>query len=267
MKKTTIERITAKNAKYWKDRALKQEAGIDNLSRKTSKDIAKLYKRSYQKLTKEIDSLYAEIMDGSMEDVTRTQLYQLEHYVRLRDAVARECRGLAKDQDRFLTALLDHITTDTMKGTLKEFGIDFSLLNKYQAKAIVGENWSGIKYSDRIWKNAEAMGARVMDDIEGLIVAGKHPSDVKKQLMKDYGVGWNESDRLVRTESSRAYNKAAMDSYTTAGIDQCEYLAEADCCDICAHYKGKKFPIREFPELPMHPNCRCTVVPIVEGFR
>lgn len=265
-RKKAAERQAKKNAKYWRERAIEQEAGIDRLSTEISEKIAKQYRRSFNRLTREIDALFAEILDNSMEDLTRTQVYQLQHYAQLRDAVAREVEGLATEQNEALNKLLEHITVGTYESNCEALGIDFSMVSEYQAKAIATENWSGMSFSDRIWKNANGFNIRVMEDVESLVIAGKMPADVKKKLMEDFGVSWKEADRLVRTESSRAYNKAARDSYTAAGIEKCEYLAEADCCDICAHYKGRKMLMKDFPELPMHPNCRCTIVPIVEGF-
>ena len=255
-----------RNAKYWRERAIEQEAGIDRLSTETSEKMAKMYRRSYKRLTKEINALFAEILDNGLEEMTRTDLYNLQHYAKLREAVATEAGTLATDQDRRLAELLEHIAIDTYKSNSEALGIDFSMVSEYQAKSIATENWSGITFSDRIWKNANGFTARVMDDVESLVVSGKMPADVKKKLMEDYGVSWNEADRLVRTESSRAYNKAARDSYTAAGIQRAEYLAESGCCDICKEYKGRKMPMADFPELPMHPNCRCTIAPIVEGF-
>ena len=256
-----------KNNRYWRERAIREEAGVDKLSAETSSRIAKLYRQSYRRLTKEINALFAEIMDNGLEDITRTQLYNLNHYRRLRDAVAKEVKGLSNAEKDALDSLIDFIAVDTYKGNFKELGIEFDLVSELNAKAIATENWSGITYSDRIWKNAEGFNVRVMDDVESLVVSGKMPADVKRQLMTDYNAKWYEADRLVRTESSHAYNKAARDSYTAAGIDMCEYLAEPDCCDVCRDFKGRKMLIMDFPELPMHPNCRCTIAPIVEGFK
>lgn len=240
---------------------------MDKLSTDTAKKMAQLYRRSYKRLEQEINAIYAEILDNGLENMTRTDLYNLKHYTALRDAVAKEARELASAQDEALSLLLEHIAVGTYESNCEAFGMEFSLFTEMQAKAIATENWSGVTFSSRIWKNAEGFNVRVMDDVESLIVGGKMPADVKKKLMEDYTVGWNEADRLIRTESSRAFNKSAKDSYTAAGIQQCEYLAESDCCDICRVFKGKKLPIGEFPELPMHPNCRCTIAPIVEGFK
>ena len=273
--KRNKERVAKRNAaksrsrannKYWRGRAIQEEAGVDRISKETSKRMAKLYRRSYERLIREINALYAEIMDSSLEEVTRSQLYKLNHYRGLRDAVSKEVKGLAQAEQDVLGSLLDTISTDTFRRNMQAMGLDFDLVSQLQAKSIATENWSGISFSSRIWRNAEGFNARVMEDIESLVVGGKTPADVKKQLMKDYNVSWNEAGRLIRTESSHAFNKAAKDSYAAAGIEKCEYLAESDCCDICREFKGRRMPTGNFPELPMHPNCRCTIAPIVEGF-
>ena len=262
-----MKRQVRKNNKYWRERAIREEAGVDNLSTETSQKMAKLYRRSYRRLENDINALYAEILDKGLENISRTDLYQLQHYTALREAVAKESRELASAQDEALSSLLDHIAVGTYESNCEALGVEFSIVSQMQAKAIATENWSGITFSNRIWKNADGFTTRVMDDVESLVTGGRMPADVKKKLMEDYSVSWNEADRLIRTESSRAYNKAARDSYTAAGIDKCEYLAESDCCDVCREYKGRKMPILDFPELPMHPNCRCTIAPIVEGFK
>lgn len=261
------KKAVRKNNKYWRDRAIREEAGVDRLSSETSKKMAESYRRSYRRLTKEINALYAEILDKGLENVSRTDLYNLQHYVSLRKAVEKEVKDLAIEQKKSLDTILDIIAVGTYRSNCEELGIGFDIVSELNAKAIVTENWSGITYSNRIWKNAEGFNTRVMEDVESLVTGGALPADVKKQLMEDYSVSWNEADRLVRTESSRAYNKAARDSYTAAGIAECEYLAESDCCEVCADFKGRKMPIMDFPELPMHPNCRCTMAPIVEGFK
>ena len=263
----TTQRRVRKNNKYWRERAIREEAGVDKLSEQTSNKMAESYRRSYRRLEGEINALYAEILDKGLENISRTDLYNLNHYTRLRDAVAKEVKDLAQEEQKALGSLLDIVAIDTYRSNCEELGIGFDLVQELNAKAIVTENWSGITYSNRIWKNADGFSTRVMDDVESLITGGKMPADVKKKLMEDYSVSWNEADRLIRTESSHAYNKAAKDSYTAAGIDKCEYLAESDCCEICAEFKGRKMPTLDFPELPMHPNCRCTIAPIVEGFK
>ena len=86
------------------------------------------------------------------------------------------------------------------------------------------------------------------------------------------GEGWKSafarSQRLVRTEMSHIYNTAAAERYKDAGCIGYEWLTAKDerVCVDCADLDGKFFPIGNEEDLPpLHPNCLCTIVPVVGG--
>jgi SPP1 gp7 family putative phage head morphogenesis protein len=72
---------------------------------------------------------------------------------------------------------------------------------------------------------------------------------------------------IARTETMRAVNGAAWDRYKQYGVEQVEWLTALDDrqCDECEELNGKIFPIDEAPDLPVHPNCRCTLAPAIGG--
>lgn len=226
----------------------------------------RMYKRAYKRLEQDINALYAEILSQGIENIGATQLYNLNSYVELREQLGSLIKGLSIELDIQLGDLLLNISIETMKVNGMEFKTGFNMFNEFQANEIAKQNWSGIKFSDRIWGNANDFNTRVMTDIEKLILEGKTPDQLKKQLIQDFSVSYNEADRLIRTESSRVYNQAALQSYKDAGCTEVDYLAEKDCCDLCKPYSKKRFPIEDAPFIPVHPNCRCTYLPVVEGF-
>ena len=79
-----------------------------------------------------------------------------------------------------------------------------------------------------------------------------------------------EAERLVRTELTFVQNEACAETYEKAGILEYEYLSASDnrVSKICKQTNGKRFYFKEkqvgknFP--PLHANCRCTILPIVE---
>lgn len=262
---TTIQQKQKRNKKYWQDRALRLEAEKEALSDVLMERTRKSYVRSFNRLTGEINALYAEILDrGGIEEITRTELYRLRHYQALREKISAELKELAINDSKNLAALLNDVADKTYKENLEEFGIEYNIVQQQQAKAIATQNWTGVKFSDRIWGNSESLNSRIMSDIETLIISGKNPDELKKALMQDYSVGFREADRLIRTEASHAYNSAAIESYKEAGLAYIEYLAEADCCELCEPYSGERFLIADAPTIPVHPNCRCTYLPVVE---
>jgi len=264
-KKTKIKTRQKKSARYWKNRAIQMEDDKEKLADALSERTRKSYIRSFNRLNKYIDALYAEIQDKGLDNVRRTDLYNLQKYAALRDKIAQEIQGLAVEDNEKLSKLLDDIAVDTYESNLKEMSIDFSIISEQQAKAIASQNWTGVKFSDRIWGNANDFNARVMNDIEDMVIRGKSPEQLKKKLIEDYSIKFHEADRLIRTEASHAYNSAALQSYMEAGCEQVDFLAESDCCEKCEPYSGKRYPAALAPVIPVHPNCRCTYLPVVPG--
>ena len=262
---TKTKKNEKRNAKYWKDRAIRMEDDKEKMAEALSERTRRSYIRSFKRLNSDIDALYAEILDRGIENMSRTELYNLEKYMRLRAKIAEETEGLAIKDNKDLEDLLNKIAVGTYESNLKEMGFDFNLLNEQQAKAIASQNWTGIKFSSRIWGNANSFNARVMSDIEEMVIGGKGPDQLKKKLIEDYSIKFHEADRLIRTEASHAYNSAALQSYTEAGCAEIDFLAESDCCELCEPYSGQRYPVTEAPVIPVHPNCRCTYLPVVPG--
>lgn len=253
------------NAAYWKNRAISMEESKEQMARALSERTRKTYIRSFRRIEKELDKLYIEILDKGADSLSRTDLYNLKRYAALRKKIAEEVEGLASNDDKALGRLLDLITTGTYRSNLKEFGMDFNLFSEGQAAAIASQNWSGVQFSARIWGSAQDFSSRVMNDVEKLVLEGRSPDKLKKKLMEDFSSKFHEADRLIRTEASHAYNSAALQSYKDAGCQYVDYLAEEDCCDLCEPYSGERYPIGDAPVIPVHPNCRCTYLPVVPG--
>jgi SPP1 gp7 family putative phage head morphogenesis protein len=76
------------------------------------------------------------------------------------------------------------------------------------------------------------------------------------------------SQLVARTETARAMNRGALDSYAASGTDQVIWIAADDerTCPICRELDrtvanvGENFPGTDVEGAPIHPNCRCTVV-------
>ena len=261
-KKTKQEK---KNAKYWKDRAIRMEEEKEAAAEALAERTRQSYIRSFKRLNRDIDALYVEILDKGIENMMATDLYNLQRYVALREKIAKETEGLAVQDNERLSKLLGDIAVGTYESNCKEMGIDFTILSEQQAKAIASENWTGVRFSDRIWGNANDFNARVMTDIEELILGGKGPDKLKKKLIEDYSIKFHEADRLIRTEASHAYNSAALQSYVDAGLQEVDFLAESDCCELCEPYRKKRFPIDDVAVIQEHTDCRSTSQPRVPG--
>lgn len=74
---------------------------------------------------------------------------------------------------------------------------------------------------------------------------------------------------LARTEVIRAHHAANIQEYKNWGVEGVEVIAEFvtagddRVCTECAGYHGNKYTLRRAEHLiPVHPNCRCIVIPI-----
>ena len=72
------------------------------------------------------------------------------------------------------------------------------------------------------------------------------------------------AERIARTEVISTSNEAALHRYELEGINKSEWYAAPGSCDICQAEDGKIFATVDMHGMiPAHPNCRCTVLPVV----
>jgi SPP1 gp7 family putative phage head morphogenesis protein len=71
--------------------------------------------------------------------------------------------------------------------------------------------------------------------------------------------------RIVRTETMEAVNTGVMDEYRSEGVDKVEWLAAEGCCPRCQELDGRVYSIDGGVHAPLHPNCRCTLIPVVDA--
>jgi len=92
-----------------------------------------------------------------------------------------------------------------------------------------------------------------------------------KQGIKDLLDDPRRAVAIANTEMARAMSVASVDNYQTLGVEQVEWIG-MEPCDECQENEdagpidmGSEFPSGD-TEPPAHPNCRCTIAPVVEGF-
>ncbi len=71
---------------------------------------------------------------------------------------------------------------------------------------------------------------------------------------------------IARTEAIAAMEDGALLGYDEAGVRLVEFLASVDACEECLDYDGRRWPPDEAVGLiPIHPNGRCSFVPVIES--
>ena len=94
----------------------------------------------------------------------------------------------------------------------------------------------------------------------------KSLGDVKRQLMRDFDVAWNQADRLVDTEVSYVMNRANLEQYKGYGFRKVEIVnLDVNTCEKCKALEGEVFDIHDAPVVPIHPRCHCSYCVPEEG--
>ena len=150
---------------------------------------------------------------------------------------------------------------------------NFANVNEYQVKQIVHRPWRGSDFSKRIWKNYTETLPNELGDalLRGSVLGHSHEQIFKmmRQRLKD--VEDYQLHRLIITEMGHVAETATADAYKEEGVEQYQYLTtlESHTCDECAHLDEKVFDLKDKVEglnYPLiHPYCRCTTMPYIEG--
>ena len=142
----------------------------------------------------------------------------------------------------------------------------FSDLPETEIKRLRGLKWTGEAYSDRIWENTGALASSVKDELLVSLMTGRSVRDTSQAIAERFGVGQNNSRRLIRTESAFFHNQMELLSYEDAEITKYKFVAVLDkrTSHICQEHDNKVYdtdkavPGVNYP--PLHPWCRSTTI-------
>ena len=94
---------------------------------------------------------------------------------------------------------------------------------------------------------------------KGIDVILKHPEVIANHAPKP--------DRSIEGITKQIL--AARDNIVKNGYTQYEFMANHDCCDVCARLNGKHFPLSKLkPGVnapPLHEGCRCSIAAWVDS--
>lgn len=143
---------------------------------------------------------------------------------------------------------------------------------------MMGANWEGGNFSSRLWNATNETWEKVRDELTRALANGQQPGTTKKhirQLLKEAhnpgarGSGGLDYDveRIIRTENAKAATEADIVRWRESGVDKVQWLAvlEAHTCGACQERDGRVYELKKILDRPpLHPNCRCTLVPYDE---
>ena len=153
------------------------------------------------------------------------------------------------------------------------FGTNFYRIDSEMLQVVIGNPWcNGKDFSERIWANREALAQTLQNEIANGLIRGEDYKTMARVLQQKFeNTSQKQAERLVFTEDTYLSNEAKIRPFErNAAYTHYEYLCVEDhrTCETCRALSGQTFEISKrnaglnFP--PMHPWCRCTVMPVVE---
>lgn len=147
-------------------------------------------------------------------------------------------------------------------------------VSKVDTKAledVLRYRWSGMNYSERIWKNQRFLAYNLRKEMIAAVHRGESIEKVSSRIAKRMDTGISNARRLVRTELNYVNNHAALDSIDDSGMKYYRFTATLDSrtSAVCRAHDGHVYPISEARQgtnvPPLHPNCRSTISGSLRG--
>jgi SPP1 gp7 family putative phage head morphogenesis protein len=259
--------------KYWEKRIQKAQEELAGKSfRAVDRQFKKYYSKSFSKTLDDFEKTYNKILLSIDEgkEPTPADLYKLDTYWQMKDQLVKELKRLGDRQISTMNAAFEALWFDTY------YSIDipkveeptFNTVDNALVAQMINSIWvaDGKTWSDRVWDNTKRLQQTLDEGLIHCLITGKKSSELKKVLQERFDISYRRADTLVRTEITHIQTEAAKQRYKDYGIKEVEVLVDPDhkTCDKCKALIGKKFPINGMMPLPVHPNERCCLVPVID---
>jgi SPP1 gp7 family putative phage head morphogenesis protein len=255
---------------YWADRIARAQTAITSKNIKAvEKQLAKYYGAAAQNAIRQFEDVYNNILLAAEEgrEPTPADLYKLDKYWQAQGALRQELQKLGEKQISLLTKNFEINFFEIYYSFALEGEDAFSTIDTAGAMQMINQIWvaDGKTYSQRVWDNIGRLTETLNSELINCVVTGKKPTELKRILQERFNVSYRRADTLVRTEMVHIQTRAAEERYKSYGIEQVEVLVSIDdrTCEECAALDGQVFPINAAPILPLHPNERCCLVPVI----
>lgn len=180
---------------------------------------------------------------------------------------------LGVDQEESLT---NKLWNDYTKEKERQAGIlgittKSNLWTSKEVQEQIAGQIAGANFSKRIWADIDGLKGQLDGLVSSAVIRGESPQQMAKWLtgMASSAVSNQEyaAERLARTETARVYFTAQQNSLMKYGYKFVKWIAEGNACKVCRQIADKSteygddgvYPVREVPNIPVHPNCMCSI--------
>lgn len=249
-----------KNKKYWQKRLQDPLFKAYNENEKATRAWLEFYEDAKKDIDAELMDVYKRI---GKDDPKISDFYRSNHLEKIEKQIEKSLVSIGNKEDTYLKGKIKDgvkLGSKTVSDALQT-----SMLNKRAIDQLIKQPWQDGDFSSRVWDNKAQLIASMKSELTAGIVKGDGIYKVADRLDKRLDVGKSQTQRLARTEYMHALNAGQLETYHENGYDKLEWVASEDGkgCDTCHLRNGKQYNIDDVPVLPAHPNCRCTMMPVI----
>ena len=146
----------------------------------------------------------------------------------------------------------------------------FNILSPAQLRQVSKRDFLGADV--RRWVRArDITGQLTMErELRASFFAGEGVDGAARRVMRVLSTDRHEAETITRTVIQGAANEAAIDTYQANAdvLSGMRHVATLDdrVCEECVGLDGTIYALDDAPMMPVHPNCRCFLSPVVKGF-
>lgn len=256
---------------YWADRMQRSQARLTNKNiKQIEKQLRKYYRNSMDNVIGDFEATYDKLLAAQAEgtEPTPADLYKLDRYWQMQAQLRKELQKLGDRQVVALSKIFEIQFFDIYYSIAIPSKQAFTEINRQGALQLINAIWctDNKSFSQRVWDNVNDLIETLNEGLVDCVITGRKTSQLKKVLQERFNVSYNRADSVVRTEMSHIQNTAAQKRYEDYGLKEFEVWADKDerLCEVCGKLHKTRYPIGAASPVPVHPRCRCSIIPVVD---
>lgn len=253
-----------KNSVYWEKRIANKTWEVYNDIEKRNKALIELYQEASNDIRDEIFKMAKKM---ETDTLSYSEMHKYNRLNKLNENINKTIKELSKKVEKNAKIEIKEGFISNYDTTMKGLGeLEYSLPNKKLIEQLLDYPWSGENFSSRLWENTRVLERNLNEIMVRGLVQGQTIVEMATELDNRMMKGYMECHRLVRTETMHYLNESSLQAYKDAEVKQIQFWAALDerTCPECGEEHGKIYKIGDEPILPLHPNCRCTYIPVIE---
>ena len=179
--------------------------------------ILKRLKKTYQQAEKDIDYNIAALMGRTDAKNLQSITYQIEYQKALKSQISSILEGLNSNQFTDISQYLAESYEDGFVGVIYDLqGQGIPLIFPIDQEQVVRSLKNNSKLSKGLWGSLSHGNSKLQNNLRSEISRGFSQghsyAQIARSISNQMDIGFNKVSRIVRTESHRISNEAAMDA-------------------------------------------------------